>query len=298
MADTMNALVFPGQGSQHVGMTERICALSKEAAMLQKQADEILGFSISEIVANGPEDKLKNTEYAQPAIFLTSAMYFELIKEREIPFSAVAGHSLGEYSALYTAGCFSFEVGLQLVHQRGKLMANAPEPGEMHAVLGLEREMIQAVLDLGDYNCSIANHNTKTQIVLSGEGKHIQRCISQLRTAYGPDFKVIQLNVSGPFHSALMKEPQKHMESIIQSIDFQTPGIPVLPNVNPTPTIDIDTIRASLVRQMTGTVNWVDTVMQLKQMGMELIYEVGAGDVLQKLNKAIVFRPKCVGLLD
>ncbi len=286
----MNALLFPGQGSQAVGMGIALAESVPEAEALLNQACQILGYDLKTIMFEGPPDMLTDTKYAQPAIYTCSAMYLEKVRAEGIEYQYTAGHSLGEYDALLAAGVFDFETGLRLVAQRGAAMSRMNGKGIMAAVLGLQEEELKEYLNPG---AVMANLNSKTQIVLSGT----EECIDQVgeRLAAREDVKFRKLQVSAAFHSPQMKEAAEEMKDMIGKTVFHEPVCYVVSNVTGKPTKDTAEIKNNLIAQITGQVRWYDTIMSLKDSGVDLLYEVGYGDVLKKLNKTITFRPKCIG---
>ncbi|MGI6085627.1 MAG: ACP S-malonyltransferase [Acetivibrionales bacterium] len=287
-------LLFPGQGSQATGMGQDLYNLMPSAKKIMDDANDILGFDIRGMIFNGVLEELTRTENAQPAIFIVSAMYFEKYKELDIPFEIVAGHSLGEYSALYAADVFGFEEGLRLVRKRALAMESILEKGAMFAIMGMPLEQIEDGLKEYDGKVVIANINSKSQIVISGYEEETTQAASDFSKVN--DTQVRQLNVSTAFHSPLMQEAEKTMATEIDKIEFNDPTCFVIPNFTATPSKDINEIKDALKKQITGRVNWLDTILSIKNMGIEQLYEVGYGDVLRKLNKAITLRPKCLSL--
>ena len=287
----MNGLLFPGQGSQAVGMGKELYDKLSEARRLLEKANDILGYDLKEIMFEGPQEKLSDTRYAQPAIYTCSAMYLEKVKAEGLEFHYTAGHSLGEYDALLAAGIFSFEEGLKLVSQRGAAMSRMNGKGMMAAVMGLtEKELKEYMMP----QVVMANLNSKTQIVISGETDGIKAIEETLGGR--EDIKIKKLRVSAAFHSPQMEEAEAVMKPIISEVAFCRPTCFVISNVTGKPTRDVEEIKANLLGQITGQVRWYDTVMAMKEAGEEQLYEVGYGDVLKKMNKTITFRPKCVGI--
>ncbi|MGI6649747.1 MAG: ACP S-malonyltransferase [Bacillota bacterium] len=287
-------LLFPGQGSQSIGMGKELYHQLPSAKRLMDIANDILGFDIKSIVFAGSPDKLSLTEIAQPAIYIVSAMYMEKFKELREPFEIVAGHSLGEYSALYAAGVLSFEDGLQLVRKRGLAMSNTNAMGSMYAVIGLTLEEVEPYLEKYEQKVVVANINTKNQIVISGYVKEAAQAAEEL--AELDNVQVKQLKVSSAFHSPLMSEAQTIMAEEIDKVNFMVPKCFITPNISAIPTKDVQIIRESLKKQITGKVNWVDTILGMKTLGIERLYEIGHGDILRKMNKGITLRPKCIGI--
>lgn len=287
----MNGLLFPGQGSQTVGMGKELYEKLPAASELLDQANYILGYDLKDLLFNGPQETLTDTKHAQPAIFTTSAMYLEKVKADGIDYDYVAGHSLGEYDALLAAGVFDFETGLKLVAARGEAMSKMNGQGTMAAVMGLSEEELAPFLVPG---VVMANLNSKTQIVISG----IEGAIDEigLKLTEMENIKFKKLRVSAAFHSPQMKDAAVAMRDMIEKTEFKKPKCHIVSNVTGKPTMNMDEIKSNLIAQITGQVRWYDTIMSMKSAGVGLLYEVGYGDVLKKLNKTITFRPKCVGV--
>lgn len=287
----MNGLLFPGQGSQTVGMGKELYEKLPAAKELLDKADEILGYSLKDLMFNGPAEQLTDTKYAQPAIYTCSAMYLEKVKTDGLDYDYVAGHSLGEYDALLAAGVFDFETGLQLVTKRGEAMAAQNGKGTMAAVMGLNEEELAPFMVPG---VVMANLNSKTQIVISGTEAAMDAVGEKLSDR--EDIKIKKLRVSAAFHSPQMAEAAESMKSVIENAEMKEPKCYVISNVTGKPTMDLAEIKANLISQITGQVRWCDTILSMKQAGVTMLYEVGHGDVLKKMNKTITFRPKCVGV--
>ncbi len=289
----MVGLIFPGQGSQKPGMAQELYNEIKEAKDIMERAVSIADFDLKKLMFEGSMQELTQTEIAQPAIYTASAMYFEKFKQMGKSFDYVAGHSLGEYSALYAAGVYSFEDGLKLVIKRGRAMSEAKVKGSMAAVIGLTEAELLPLLQAGEGEVVAANLNTENQIVISGTAEGIEKVKEEIiRT--GIKAKVIPLNVSGPFHSPYMSEPKKVMDIEIENMHFTEPIAEVIPNVSGKPTRDVAEIKAALQQQIVGQVRWYDTIMTMKEQGVTEIYEVGYGNVLQKMNRTITEEPKCL----
>lgn len=287
----MNGLLFPGQGSQDVGMGVALYEQDEAAKQILDEACEVMEYDLKTLMFNGPIETLTDTRFAQPAIYTCSAMYLEKVRQNDLDYSYVAGHSLGEYSALYAAGMISFTDGLKLVKERSEAMSRMNGKGTMAAVMGLsENELI----DILPADVVVANLNSKSQIVISGDADGIALVGEKLKDDEKVKFK--KLNVSAAFHSPQMKEASESLQALIDKMAFMEPACYVVSNVTGTPTKNVDVIKENLKKQITGQVRWYDTIISMKNAGVKNLYEVGFGDVLKKLNKTITFRPKCVGI--
>lgn len=283
------ALLFSGQGSQYVGMMKDLYDNSPIAKEMINSADEILDFSLSNICFDGPIDILKQTRYTQPAIFLHSAVLFELLKDK-IEFSATAGHSVGEYAALYAAGVLSFESALRLVALRGSLMYSAGEelPGTMFAIINLDDDKVDEVCnklnDNPDGNVVVAaNFNSPGQVVVSGSAQFLRDNIGEFKAAGAKLVK--ELVVSGAFHSPLMKPAQNELEKAINSIEFSDAKVPVYSNVYAKPLTSAAEIKEALISQLTSPVRWTQSLIQMQNDSYSSFVELGPGQVLQGLVK-------------
>ncbi len=281
----MNALLFPGQGSQQTGMGRLLYENLPAAGKLLDQANEILGYDLKTLMETGPAERLTETQYAQPAMYVCSAMYLEAVRAAEMDFKFVAGHSLGEYSAVYAAGVFSFEDGLRLVDRRGKAMAARNGQGGMTAVLGLKEEELTAYLIPG---VVIANLNTENQLVLSGSLEELVAVENHLRANR---IRFIRLKVSAAFHSPQMAEAEAVMKRELERIRMNPPRAVVLSNVTGRETNDAEEIRSNLIRQTTGQVRWADTMRRLEKLGARRCYECGHGQTLRKLSGSLPYLP-------
>ncbi|WP_440895276.1 ACP S-malonyltransferase [Amphibacillus sp. Q70] len=292
------AFIFPGQGSQQVGMGQSFIESNPKNQALFQQADEILGFSLSKIIQEGPEDKLTETSFAQPALLLISQLIHQELREAGVKPEVVAGHSLGEYSALVAADVLSFKEALSLVHQRGKLMEQAyPEgDGGMAAILGLDQETIKSELAALTEVVDLANLNCPGQIVISGTKFGIEQAMPLLKNAGAK--RVIPLNVSGPFHSRLMKSAAVDLENILTDINFSEAAVPVYPNVTAKKTTDADQLKALLVQQLYSPVRFHEIIEQLLNDDLDAIIEVGNGKVLAGLVKKVSRRAKVFSIQD
>ncbi len=282
-------LLFPGQGSQYVGMGKKLSESSAPAKKLLDRAQSVLGFDLSDILFNGPEDKLTRTDITQPAIFTVSMMAMEIVRAAGIPFDYVAGHSLGEYSALCAAGVFTFEEGLALVRLRGQLMAQAGDksPGAMAAILGLESEKLASVLkDASSSGVVVAaNYNSPSQIVISGSAPGVNAAV-KLAEAAGAK-KVVMLAVSGAFHSPLMEFAVPGLKDGLAKASFRTPMVPLISNVEARPVSDNAAFPDLLLRQLTSPVRWVESMQNALALGCADALEVGPGKVLMGLARGI-----------
>ena len=282
----MRAYIFPGQGAQFSGMGQDLYENSDTAKSLFEKANEILGFSITDIMFNGTADELKQTKVTQPAIFLHSVI---LAKTRGEDFKPemVAGHSLGEFSALVANGVLSFEDGLKLVSQRAMAMQKACEIQEstMAAVLGLEDQVVEDVCAGIDGVVVAANYNCPGQLVISGEIDAIDRaCV--LLTEKGAR-RALKLPVGGAFHSPMMEPAREELEAAIKSTTFSKPSCPIYQNVVASAVTDPDEIKENLIAQLTAPVRWTQSVQQMIADGGTEFIEVGPGKVLQGLMRKI-----------
>ncbi|MBN1868717.1 ACP S-malonyltransferase [Candidatus Sumerlaeota bacterium] len=280
------AFLFPGQGSQFVGMGLTLFESEPVARRRFEEADEILGFSISKICFEGPEATLKDTVHQQPAMFVCSAAACDVLHERGLRPDCVAGHSLGEYAALYAAGVLDFETGLRLVARRGQVMAEAGRtaPGAMAAVLGMDVRSLEAVCGQaceGDSLVVVANDNSPGQVVISGHRDAVERACD-LAKQMGAK-RAVLLPVSGAFHSPLVAAARNAMIEHIERADVRPPECDFIANVSAQVENDPGAIRRRLVEQITGRVRWVETVRLMASMGVGRVLEVGPGNVLAGL---------------
>ena len=270
------AFVFPGQGAQFVGMGKDLYENSPEAKELFEKANEILGFRITDLMFNGTDEDLKQTKVTQPAIFLHSVILAKSLTEKP---DMVAGHSLGEFSALVANGALSFEDGLRLVHARALAMQKACEarPSTMAAILGLPDETVEKALEEIDDVVVPANYNSPGQIVISGTIEGVTAACEKLKAAGAK--RALPLKVGGAFHSPLM-EP-------IKNTRFSKPICPVYQNVNAKPVSDPEEIKQNLIDQLTASVRWTQTVQNMLADGASSFLEIGPGSVLQGLIKKV-----------
>ncbi len=283
------AIVFPGQGAQKVGMGRDFFDNSPSVSDLFNKADEILGYSISDICFNGPDEELTKTLNTQPAIFVMSIAALTLLREKGFEPSMTAGHSVGEYAALVAAGVLSFEDGLRLVAKRGRLMqeAGTTAPGTMAAVIGLDYETIKKCC-MDSYSAGIveiANFNTPEQIVISGETAAVERA-AELIKAKGAK-RVMPLNVGAAFHSRLMKTAAESLATHLDGVDFKHPSMPVVVNATAEMLTDASKIKETLKTQMLGSVMWVDSIRAMAADGIDTFVEAGPGRALCGMIKKI-----------
>ncbi len=280
------AYVFPGQGAQFPGMGKELLDNSIVARELFKKADEILGFGIADIMFYGSEEDLRQTRVTQPAIFLHSVILARVVGDQFKP-DMVAGHSLGEFSALTAAGALSFEDGLSLVSKRALAMQKAceAEPSTMAAILGVENEVVEMVCSEIDEIVVPANYNTIGQIVISGSHKGIDLAIARLQELGAK--RALKLQVGGAFHSPLMEPARSELAAAIAAAPITQPFCPVYQNVDAKPTTDPLIIRANLIAQLTNPVMWTQTVQNMLADGAAEFIEVGPGTVLQGLIKKV-----------
>jgi [acyl-carrier-protein] S-malonyltransferase len=279
------AFVFPGQGAQAVGMGKDAHDASPAARAVFERADAALGFALSRIIFEGPEDKLRQTENTQPALLTVSAALLELIAGRVRP-DYVAGHSLGEYSALVAAGVLSFEDAVRAVRLRGEFMEAAVPGGQgaMAAVLGAERGALQALCEAVSAETGLvvlANVNCPGQIVVSGTAEGVRAVVERGKEAGAK--RVIPLEVSGPFHSPLMQPAADRLEQVLAELTMRDAEVPVIANVTAEPVTSAEEIRGLLKRQVTAPVLWEDTVTRLVGLGVDTFVEIGSGSVLTGL---------------
>ena len=280
------AFLFPGQGSQYVGMGEDFYTNSDFARETYDKASDLLGFDLKEISFNGPEETLKKTQYTQPAIFVHSIIVDKFLKEKDIIPDAVAGHSLGEFTALVSADVLSFENALNIVKIRSSEMAEAGKifPGTMAAILGADDDQLKIICNQ-DGIVVPANLNAPGQVVISGEIKAIGNAI--LKAKEIGIRRALALNVSGAFHSPLMAPAREPLKELINSIKFNNAKIPVFQNVSAAPVSIASEIRDNILNQLENTVLWCDTILNLKKSGVTEFFELGPGKVLKGLNKRI-----------
>lgn len=280
------AYVFPGQGSQFVGMGKDLYEQSAQAKAFFEQGNEILGFRITDTMFAGTDEALKQTNVTQPAIFLHSVI--KAFIAADFQPDMVAGHSLGEFSALVAAGALSFEDGLRLVAQRAQAMQKACEinPSTMAAVLGLEDALVEQICNEVQGEVVVpANYNCPGQLVISGSHQGIELAIEKLKAAGAK--RALVLPVGGAFHSPLMEPARQELAAAIENTPFTTPKAPIYQNVNAQATTDLTTLKNNLIAQLTAPVRWTQTVTNMFGDGATMFIEVGPGNVLQGLVKKI-----------
>lgn len=282
----MNAFIFPGQGAQFPGMGKALYEQSKEAKALFKKANSILGFKITEIMFEGEAADLKQTKVTQPAIFLHSVILAKCLGANFNP-DMVAGHSLGEFSALVANKVLDFESGLNLVAQRAEAMQKACEISEstMAAVLGLDNAIVEAVCSETEGVVVAANYNCPGQLVISGAIESIHNACETLKEKGAR--RALVLPVGGAFHSPLMEPAREHLASAIENTVFKTPSCPIYQNATATAVVDSVEIKRNLIAQLTAPVKWAQSVEQMILDGAKNFTEVGPGNVLQGLVRKI-----------
>lgn len=288
------ALLFPGQGSQYVGMGREVAEALTEARRVFEEADDVLGFSLSSLMWEGPSEELTETRNAQPAILVHSVAVYRSLREWTDDAVMAAGHSLGEFSAHVAAGTLRFRDALQAVRLRGELMFAAGEerPGTMAAVLGLDDDAVQEVCDAVTSGvCVPANFNSPGQVVVSGDRAGVAEGMERAKELGAR--RVVELNVSGAFHSPLMEPAEEGFRKELKAIEFSDPAYPVVSNVTAEPVHTGAEARELLVRQLTSPVRWSASIGAMVQAGVEAFFELGPGKVLCGLNRRIVRDVPC-----
>src|SRR5579859_3737077 len=294
------AFLFPGQGSQNVGMGKDLATHYPVAQQTFDEADAALGYKLSQLCFEGPEEKLRLTEITQPAILTVSVAAFRVLHEKCIMPALVAGHSLGEYSAHVAAGTLDFADAVRTVRNRGRYMQEAVPVGEgaMAAILGMPGEEVQRICQeaaAGDV-CSAANLNSPEQTVISGSKAAVERTV-ELAKSRGAK-KTVMLAVSAPFHCALMQPAQDRLAADLQKLTFRAMQCPLIKNIDAEPTTDPVDARQALIHQVTGAVQWVNSMRKLMSLGAEAFVEVGPGKVLCGLMRQIDRSKSCFNVED
>jgi [acyl-carrier-protein] S-malonyltransferase len=300
MTNLQIAFLFPGQGSQSVGMGQELAEQYPVARQTFDEADAALGYKLSQLCFEGPEEKLRMTEITQPAILTASVAAWRVLREKGVNAGYVAGHSLGEYSAHVAAGTLTFADAVQTVRNRGKYMQEAVPVGvgAMAAILGMDAEKVAAICTDAAQGevCEPANLNSPEQIVISGNAAAVERA-TKLASDRGAK-RAIMLPVSAPFHCTLMKPAQDRLAADLRSLTFQEPGVPVVCNVDAALVEDADRSRDALIRQVTGSVKWDQSMRLLITKGVSVFVEAGPGRVLFGLMRQIDRSKKCLNVSD
>lgn len=293
------AFVFPGQGSQYVGMGKDICDNFDTAKQTFKQASDVLGYDVASLCFNGPAEELNRTYRTQPCILTVSAAISRVLSEKGIIPSVVAGHSLGEYSALVAAEGMAFQDAVRLTEQRGRFMQEAVPEGKglMAAILGLERGKVDAICtSLQSGYAAAANYNCPGQIVIAGEKNAVEEAIEQCRSAGAK--RAIALAVSVPSHCRLMSAASDRLAALLETIHLKNPVIPLVNNADAAFLNDSEQIKASLVRQLSSPLLWEDSIKNMTASGVDVFIEAGPGKVLTGLIKRIVPEKKVLHVED
>lgn len=284
------AFIFPGQGSQSVGMGKNVYESFPDLKSYFDEANEVLGYDLTDIIFNGPEDELKKTENTQPALFLINAVFLSIVKEKGYEPDFVAGHSLGEYSALLAAGAITFKDGLKLVRYRGQIMEEAASGGigRMAAIIGLDRKKLEELCSIHSDDegvVVVANINLPSQIVISGNKDKVELVASKAKEEGAK--RTVILEVSGPFHSPLMKSAQRTLKDFMDNIEFRDLNIPLVSNVGAKIVKKSEEVKELLVEQLINPVEWVDSIKKMVNNSVTKFYEVGPGKVLSGFVKRI-----------
>lgn len=293
------AAVFPGQGSQSVGMGVDVAMHDAAGGEIFARAQRILGYDLLELVRDGPEEQLRETQYSQPAIYVTNVALFEACRP---PVTVTAGHSFAEFCSLTIAGALSFEEALHVVDERAKAMQEAAERGSggMSAILGLEAERVRPIVDRvrkQTHAClQLANFNSPTQIVISGDLDAVRIAGETLMEAGAK--RVVPLNVSGAWHSQLMEPAVARFSAAVEAARFSLPAFDVISNVDGEPYRDVARIKANLVRSITDEVRWHDTATRMLSYDLDLVVEFGAGAVLAAMMRRMENAPRALVVSD
>jgi [acyl-carrier-protein] S-malonyltransferase len=293
------AFVFPGQGSQSVGMLSELAASHSQVSEVFEEASTVLGYDLWEVVQNDPEGKLNQTDITQPAMLAAGiAVYRTVLAQKVCVPAFMAGHSLGEYTALVASGVMTLAQGIELVSERGRLMQSAVPAGQgaMAAVLGLEDAQVLAVCEQADGVVEAVNFNSPGQVVIAGNKAAVEVAMV-LATEAGAS-RVVPLPVSVPSHCSLMKPAAEQLAVKLESMEFNLPTVPVLHNVQFSEAKNVDEIKSLLVQQLYRPVQWVETVSAMKKQGVESLYELGPGKVLMGLNRRIDRKMKVQPVFD
>lgn len=285
---TLRASVFPGQGAQFVGMGRDLYDSNAQAKELFEKANEILGFRITDIIFEGTEEQLKQTKVTQPAVFIHSYIS-AIVSEDGASADMMAGHSLGEFTALAVSGALTYEDALTLVSKRAMAMQKAceKEPSTMAAIIGLKDEQVEELCaSVKDETVILANYNSPGQAVISGSVAGVNK-VCELAKEAGAK-RALPLNVSGAFHSPFMESAREELEAAIRETHFKEPSCPIYQNVDALPHTDPEEIRHNLIKQLTAPVRWTQTVLNMRKDGAETFTEYGPGNVLQGLIKRIL----------
>ncbi len=281
------AFLFPGQGAQAVGMGVDIASAFPEVKARFETASNIAGFDVLALCTDGPIEQLSQTKYTQPAVFTVEAILAELLAEKGVTASCLAGHSLGEFAAWYAAGVFSFEDGVKLVSERGRIMDGVDPDGigTMAAIIGLDQTAVQDACKKAEGTVVVANINSPLQLVISGEKDAVAAAGALLKEAGAK--RVLPLKVSGAFHSPLMEGARDEFAAVVDSITLNNAATPVFSNVTADAVTDSAEIKELMVRQMTSSVRWTESVTAMREAGIESALEIGPGAVLAGLIRRI-----------
>ena len=297
------AFVFPGQGSQEIGMGKDLIKNYKEANELFNKANIALkdeGFDLKKLCLEGQEEELAKTINAQPAILTMSIILYKLLQKNNINPSIVAGHSLGEYSALVAASSLEFEEAIKLVRKRGQYMQSATPlgTGSMAAIISLQKDKIEELIKKASKfgTIEIANYNSPYQIVVSGKSEVIDQLL--LLGEEEEEINIVPLKVSAPFHSSLMRKAKENLASYIENVNIQKPKIPVICNVTADYIKTKEEIKNALIEQVTHPIKWVEIIKKMNSEGINYFIEVGPGNVLKKLIKQILPKAKVYNVCD